>query len=150
SQKSPSICALAPEPSPSEPEKRAFLGGESRRYTAFTGRNEHLGRAPRADRDQDEPAQLLHVVPADVVSRRGPVVGDRAGAERDVQGVAHQALLGGDRRSGRGAAAIESGHSFRGGLVVGRVVDSAERGRSGGVRSRRAAVATRSGGTESP
>src|SRR5829696_6920325 len=54
--------------------------------------HEPLGRNPRAHRDEGQPAQLLHMVPADDVRRGGPHFGHRAGAERPVQRLADQAL----------------------------------------------------------
>src|SRR5881628_688894 len=68
--------------------------------------HESLGANPRPDRNKSEPAQLLHVVPANELHYRRPPVGHRARPQWAVQRLAHQALLGRAQRGDeRGEAA---------------------------------------------
>src|SRR5437867_5330697 len=89
-------CSFGLSPEFSTPvEKTVEIPGETPSKAARLAlRNEPLGRNPRPHRNEGQPALVLYLVSADDVYRRRPRLGDRAGAERALQGLAHETLLG--------------------------------------------------------
>src|SRR5215467_12798299 len=66
----PCVFGLSPEFS-TPVEKTVEIRGRRKIY-------ESLGGNPRQNRNEGEPSQLLYLVPADELHRRGPAVGNRS------------------------------------------------------------------------
>src|SRR5437588_4057404 len=88
-------CSFGLSPEFSTPvEKTVEIPGETPSKAACVAlRNEPLGRNPRPHRNEGQPALVLYLVPSDHVCRRRSRLRDGAGAERALQGLAHETLL---------------------------------------------------------